>query len=106
MDEQEPKTPEHIRAKNKRWHDAHREELRAKGRAYYQAHREERLASKRASEAKHRDAKLLRDHRQGMRRRAELREALFALLGRKCARCGFDDIRALQIDHVDGKGTQ
>jgi len=106
MDEQKYKTPERIRTKNKRWHDAHREELRAKGRAYYQAHREERLASKRASEAKHRDAKLLRDHHNNTRRRTELRQALFALLGARCVRCGFADVRALTIDHIDGKGTQ
>jgi hypothetical protein len=106
VDEEEYKTPEHIRAKNKRWHDAHRDELRTKGRAYYQAHREERLASKRASEAKHREAKLLRDHLHGMQRRAALRQAIFDLLGAECARCGFADLRALTIDHINGKGTQ
>jgi hypothetical protein len=34
----------------------------------------------------------------------ELREKVIALLGDKCARCGFDDIRALQVDHVHGGG--
>lgn len=28
------------------------------------------------------------------------------VLGGKCARCGFDDIRALQIDHVNGGGRK
>ena len=28
------------------------------------------------------------------------------LLGGECAHCGFDDMRALQIDHVNGGGTQ
>ena len=32
-------------------------------------------------------------------------DALLAL-GGECMRCGFDDIRALQIDHVDGGGNQ
>ena len=27
-------------------------------------------------------------------------------LGGKCAMCGFDDYRALQIDHVNGGGNQ
>ena len=27
-------------------------------------------------------------------------------LGGKCVRCGFEDIRALQIDHKDGGGNQ
>jgi RNase P subunit RPR2 len=35
-----------------------------------------------------------------------LREAIFAALGNICCRCGFSDVRALQIDHVHGGGTQ
>lgn len=27
-------------------------------------------------------------------------------LGDKCTKCGFKDWRALQIDHIDGGGTQ
>lgn len=33
------------------------------------------------------------------------RGKVFHLLGAKCIRCGFDDIRALQIDHIDGGGN-
>lgn len=33
------------------------------------------------------------------------RENIINLLGRKCKRCGFDDYRALQIDHVKGGGN-
>src|SRR2546421_6884252 len=29
-----------------------------------------------------------------------------ALLGGRCKRCGFDDPRALQIDHINGGGVQ
>lgn len=28
------------------------------------------------------------------------------VLGNVCVRCGFDDVRALQIDHVNGGGSQ
>jgi len=31
---------------------------------------------------------------------------LLRLYGGKCTRCGFDDFRALQIDHIDGGGTR
>ena len=34
------------------------------------------------------------------------RGALIDFLGGKCARCGFSDIRALQVDHVNGGGNQ
>jgi len=27
-------------------------------------------------------------------------------LGNKCCKCGFDDVRALQIDHIHGGGTK
>jgi hypothetical protein len=35
-----------------------------------------------------------------------LRNKILELLGNKCSRCGFSDIRALQIDHVNGKGLK
>jgi hypothetical protein len=34
-----------------------------------------------------------------------LRNAVFDLLGHSCAICGFNDKRALQIDHVEGGGS-
>lgn len=30
---------------------------------------------------------------------------VYQLLGNKCSNCGFSDIRALQIDHVNGGGS-
>ncbi len=35
-----------------------------------------------------------------------LRSKVLSILGGKCARCGFDDPRALQIDHIDGGGVK
>ena len=32
------------------------------------------------------------------------RKFLINLLGNKCVRCGFNDVRALQIDHINGGG--
>ena len=36
--------------------------------------------------------------------RAELRTRVLEYLGGKCVRCGFDDPRTLQIDHINGGG--
>jgi hypothetical protein len=36
--------------------------------------------------------------------RNKIRMKIIELLGGKCVRCGFSDIRALQIDHVNGDG--
>lgn len=34
----------------------------------------------------------------------EIRKTLIILMGGKCVKCGFDDERALQIDHIHGGG--
>jgi len=34
----------------------------------------------------------------------KLRQSALTKLGSKCVRCGFDDIRALQVDHIEGDG--
>jgi len=42
---------------------------------------------------------------QQLQQRRERRTKALSLLGGKCVRCGFDDPRALQIDHVNGDGA-
>ena len=32
--------------------------------------------------------------------------AIYGVLGSKCIKCGFVDIRALQIDHINGDGAE
>ena len=34
----------------------------------------------------------------------KIRLSLIEILGKKCVSCGFSDIRALQIDHINGNG--
>lgn len=48
----------------------------------------------------------LRLNEQARQRRAKARKELLDLLGSKCVKCGLSDWRALQIDHIDGKGWQ
>jgi hypothetical protein len=40
------------------------------------------------------------------RRGYSIHKQCIAKLGNKCANCGFDDIRALQIDHINGGGKK
>jgi hypothetical protein len=40
------------------------------------------------------------------RHRAKVKTELFGVLGGECAICGFTDIRALQIDHINGGGKK
>ena len=49
--------------------------------------------------------KNIEDKRAGEKRyRLKLRRQALAILGGKCCRCGFDDYRALQVDHINGGG--
>jgi hypothetical protein len=41
----------------------------------------------------------------GMRYYNEMKEKIFGVLGNACARCGFSDKRALQVDHINGGGS-
>lgn len=54
---------------------------------YYQRHREHICAQMKAS-------------------RSEVRREILNQLGNKCAWCGFDDVRALDIDHVRNNGAK
>lgn len=40
------------------------------------------------------------------KRLIDLRKRIFQKYGDKCLHCGFDDVRALQIDHVNGGGLK
>lgn len=40
------------------------------------------------------------------RQQRHIKERVFEILGRKCVRCGFDDVRALQVDHIEGGGSR
>ncbi|MCK9370314.1 helix-turn-helix domain-containing protein [Candidatus Dojkabacteria bacterium] len=39
-------------------------------------------------------------------KRIKYRKVLIEELGGKCNRCGFSDLRALQIDHINGGGSK
>ena len=43
---------------------------------------------------------------QRSRNRRQFRVQIIQLLGGRCQECGFSDVRALQIDHVNGGGRQ
>lgn len=44
--------------------------------------------------------------RESIRYSQKLKVKIFDILGKKCKECGFKDIRALQIDHIDGGGSK
>ena len=40
------------------------------------------------------------------RRIDKLKAELYNIFGKRCVQCGFDDVRALQLDHINGGGAQ
>lgn len=64
--------------------------------------REKAKEAKRKSYMKHKDRYLSEDRA----RQARIRNSILDLFGRLCSKCGFTDIRALQVDHIKGGGTQ
>lgn len=76
--------PDRIKASSKRYYESHIDFMRAKNRTLAAgAYRARASATQRA-----------------------LRMAILQKLGNKCVRCGFSDLRAIQIDHVFGGGSQ
>lgn len=47
-----------------------------------------------------------RQKNEGNLHRHRVRRKALEILGGRCVRCGFDDPRALQIDHINGGGHQ
>lgn len=64
------------------------------------------LEDKRAYDAAYREKnrKLLRD--KSKERRRLVREKVFNHYGNSCNHCGFNDQRALQIDHINDNGAE
>jgi hypothetical protein len=93
-----------------KYHKEHREERNLYNRQYYIAHREKLIRSaverNKLRKARNPD-KFAEDSRKSTTKgRDKLRRQLLQVLGGKCARCGFEDFRALQVDHINGGGRQ
>jgi hypothetical protein len=70
---------------------------------YHQTHRNEINATQREWVNNNREKWNAMQRRLSRNRRSFLRTEILHLLGGKCVRCGFSDVRALQIDHVNLK---
>jgi len=68
----------------------------------YQKHKEKRKDYQKEYRKTHK--KELNDYKSNYKRK--IRNEILELLGNKCIRCGFSDIRILQIDHVKGCGKK
>lgn len=78
---------------------------KAYGRSYYLAHKEQCNAHTRASYQRHKEERRRHDNKC----RVETRIEVLAYYGGgklACVKCGFDDYRALTLDHIEGGGKK
>ncbi len=99
------KTTEEQRKRRRKYYQAHKGDLQAQSRKYYQEHQEQQRASARKRYQLNREKYLALAI--GYQKKLKNEVLSFYSNGSlACAICGFDDIRALSIDHIDGGGNQ
>jgi predicted secreted protein len=72
---------------------------------WYEKHKIETRARKTELMRKYRAENPEKYRVQSREAKARLKDKLFDMYGRSCALCGFDDIRALTLDHINGNGN-
>lgn len=110
------------RAWMKQWYLQHKEDVRKRNSEYEKSNRDKINARKRVYRQRPEIAEHLRAYnlkryhdspeyrarslQLAAQRRSEHRARLIKFLGGICKRCGFDDSRALQVDHIKGGGRK
>lgn len=105
------KNRKHKRKQAALWAKRHPESVNRYARNYYQKNRE-KIREYRRKWAKDNYARVMaypcrspeRRRALGLRYWQKLRSDVFALYGQQCAQCGFEDFRALQLDHINNDG--
>jgi hypothetical protein len=113
------KNLEHCRQKNAEYRETHREKLNADAKEYYSTHREEQKENNKKYYRTHQKEVInyrsrSREQRKFYRQEHwyKLKMQAYLILGNKCSNpnCavpgGMTDIRALQVDHINGGGTK
>jgi hypothetical protein len=81
----------HNKKNYKKWYETHKDEIRAKKRDAMKLWRQKNPEK---SKEQSRNAK------------KNLKDKVFAAYGCKCTICGFNDLRALTLDHVKNNGSE
>lgn len=95
------------REQNRIWRLKNREYLLSVKNMDYQENKEKYKQYRKTYLLNHRFDKEFREksRNDSKRRRYIQRMRMFNLLGYKCIKCGFSDIRALQFDHINSDGS-
>ena len=97
------KNKERLNVKSRAYYQKNKEELKALSRKYYQEHREEIIPKLIVRARRHR-----KEHREYyLRANQKVKEQVLIYYGGgklACVKCGFSDVRALTIDHINNDG--
>ena len=85
---------------------AHREKLIAQTRAHQLAHVEERKEYMRKYAEEHKESIVPYKKEKARIAWLTLKEPIFERLGKVCIQCGYSNQGALQIDHINGGGSE
>jgi hypothetical protein len=88
------------------WYLRNRETILAKQKEYSETHKEQIKEYQANYRANNEDSLKLYKQNYHQVHYKSLKEKLLDILGSKCAKCAFDDARALQIDHISGGGSK
>ncbi len=97
----EHRDPERKRQWDKTYRERHKEQIAAYGKSYRPKDNEWHKQRRKGP-----DGDYVRTYHKEWLRKNGTHARIVTALGGKCVRCSFDDIRALQIDHVNGGGRQ
>lgn len=123
------KNKEKLNAQSKKYQLENKEKIKAQKAKQYQKNKQKKLEQNKKYYNKNREAirkqqaeyhqknkdKIIKYNKdwyekKGWKNKTQIylkaKQEVIDLLGGKCAKCGFTDIRALQIDHINGNGCQ
>jgi len=91
---------------SKEMYQRNKDRISKETKSYYQRHRQELLKKSRDNYKNRSEKKKMEYAEKQVERKREVRQKLIKMFGGKCVKCGFDDWRALQIDHINGGGNK
>lgn len=92
------------RVEGKKYYIKNKERINKKNNKYYHSHKKEakKYYSKYSKEYWSKNHEKIKEYARNHQR--EIREKLIEIMGGKCVKCGINDHRVLQVDHINGGG--
>lgn len=97
--------PDRAASRWQEWKERNPEKASSAYKKWYEANKDKARQQKRESMKRLRAANPAKFNAQSCAAKARERAALYEMYGHTCVRCGFDDKRALTLDHIKNNGS-